>query len=421
MKGKLRGLFLFLIFFVCSSSSAMAEDVSIRLNGYALPLSTPAIIQNDRVMVPMRNIFEALGYAVSWDENSRSVTAVRDDVTLLLAINDSRAKVNATSVILDAPPLLRNSTTMVPLRFVAEHSGATVNWDADRYTVFITTLQQSQQDPSDAVVYIQTNKVQGGGVVLSADGLIATNFHIIEGAATAQFVFNDGSIYQGDTTVVGLDEQSDIALLRIARNGLIPAVTSTEITIGSAVTAIGSPSGQRNHASTGIISGYNADIIDTTAPIAHGSSGGGLFDSKGRLIGITSAYADKQYFSIPIAKFLETPQDLSIPLNTMREHTYIPTAPKNLQYTYEDGYAYISWSPVLDADYFYVYIANSMNQEFVRLKNQALDAYYWYWAFPQSFGIAVHENRPFYLRVSAVRDGVEYAQSPPIRVSVPEK
>ena len=75
---------------------------------------------------------------------------------------------------------------------------------------------------NDSVVYIQTNKMQGSGIVLSADGLIATNYHVIKGAATAQFVFADGTIYQGTTTVVGLDTSADIALLRIEKRVFLP-------------------------------------------------------------------------------------------------------------------------------------------------------------------------------------------------------
>ena len=196
---------------------------------------------------------------------------------------------------------------MVPLRFVADYSGASVSWNPTTYTVSIErggAPSTPEYTTADSVVYIQTNKIQGSGIFLSEDGLIATNFHVIENASTAQIIFNDGTIYSGGITIVGLDPQADIALLQIDKQGLHPVTPSYTITAGEKVTAIGSPKGKRNVSSTGTVNGYTDDIISMTAPIAHGSSGGGLFNAAGQVIGMCSSYSENQYFAIPIEKVL---------------------------------------------------------------------------------------------------------------------
>lgn len=113
---------------------------------------------------------------------------------------------------------------MVPLRFVADYSGASVTWDSKTYTVSIErggAPSTPEYTTADSVVYIQTNKIQGSGIVLSEDGLIATNFHVIENASTAQIIFNDGTIYAAASPLWVLT-LADIALLQIDKQGLHP-------------------------------------------------------------------------------------------------------------------------------------------------------------------------------------------------------
>lgn len=98
----------------------------------------------DRVMVPMRSIFEALGAEVEWNPDSRSITARSGSVTVLLTIGSSTAFIyspgeNGTvAVNLDAPPVIVGDRTIVPLRFVSESLKAAVRWDGSTRTVYIT-------------------------------------------------------------------------------------------------------------------------------------------------------------------------------------------------------------------------------------------------------------------------------------------
>ena len=417
MKRILKGCFLFLLLFSCSMQTAAAASVSVTLNGKQLAFDTAPYIENGRVLVPMRGVLESLGYSVHWKEHTQTVVAMKNGMELSLPLNSKTITVNDKQVSIDVPAQLHGSRTFVPLRFLAEYSGADVQWDAASSTVVIHSAEAEGCQKEDAVVYIQTNKMQGSGVVLSANGLIATNFHLIENASAMQFIFHNGSIYQGKTTIVGLDPQQDIALLKIEKKGLTPALISQQYDIGDPVTAIGSPNSVRNTATQGNIAGFDQDMISATAVIAKGSSGGGLFDASGRLIGITSSFGNGQYFSIPMVNVLQVPQDLSIPLSEIKNYPYTPAAPKNLRFVKKNNYAYVSWSPVYGAEHYYVYTSNSENGTYKKLKNNSLKSDIWYWGFPQSFGISINPKRPYYMKVSAVVNGVETPLSPPLKIS----
>ena len=139
----------------------------------------------------------------------------------------------------------------------------------------------------------------GTGIVLSADGYIVTNQHIISGTKSAMVVLNDGTEYEA--LLVGEDIQTDLAVLKIEAEGLVPAEfgDSTEMTVGDEVAAIGNPLGKElvGTMTTGIISAINRDIsmdgrrmvlLQTTAAINEGNSGGALINQYGQVIGVTN-------------------------------------------------------------------------------------------------------------------------------------
>lgn len=147
----------------------------------------------------------------------------------------------------------------------------------------------------------------GSGVVMSADGFIITNHHVIEGGDTFSVEFEDGRIYEA--TLVGSDDLTDIAVLQIEAASLTPADfgSSDALALGDPAVAIGNPLGQEGGASVtvGIISAFDRRVdfsddsflhgmIQTDAAINSGSSGGALFDAEGNLIGITSAIGVSQ-------------------------------------------------------------------------------------------------------------------------------
>lgn len=418
----IRNVFLLLLGMLpCLLQPAAAAEIRVTLDDAPLSFDTAPIIENDRVLVPMRGILEALGYSVTWEQATQTVTANKGTLSIELPLGSDTALVNGSLVSIDAPAKLHQERTFVPLRFLAEYSGAEVLWDGTTATVSIHTEPQAERDIRDSVVLIQTNKIMGSGVILSADGLIATNFHVIENASVAQIMFQDNSLYFGDVTVVGLDPASDIALLQIDKSGLIPAEICTEPKIGEVVTAIGSPNGNMNTITTGKLLGFDQDTISTTAEITKGSSGGGLFNAAGELLGISSAMGNDTdgqplYLSIPIAKVTAVARDLAIPFPNMMLYAYQPGAPQNLRYWIEDGYAMVAWSPIYGAEYYYVEVAPQANGTFERLENPKAARDYWYWGYPQSFGVSIQPGQEIYMRVTAVVNGKETATSEVLRI-----
>lgn len=115
---------------IAVSGASARADVAVTLNGQPLATSVSPLQLNGRTLVPMRDIFEALGATLSWNPVAQTITAQRELTTIQLAIDNPNALVNGRSVALEQPATLVNGRTFVPLRFVAEATGAQVDWNA---------------------------------------------------------------------------------------------------------------------------------------------------------------------------------------------------------------------------------------------------------------------------------------------------
>ena len=192
------------------------------------------------------------------------------------------------------------------------------------------SLSEVAASMEDSVVGIVTT-LQGGqstgsGFIYSADGLIITNYHVIEDGTAVQVVMEDGTTY--DAQVVGGDEKSDLAVLRIDAQGLTPVTVNSTDTpvVGETVLAIGNPLGLelQGSVSAGIISavdrqitveGRTMNLLQTDASISPGNSGGPLVNSRGEVIGINSAkisssLAEGLGFAIPMTTAMPIINDL---------------------------------------------------------------------------------------------------------------
>jgi hypothetical protein len=112
--------------------------ISVTVDGKALAFDVPPRNLNGRIVVPLRAIFEAMGADIDWDEAEQTVTATKGDTVVTLAIGEATATVNGEAVQLDQPGILQNGRTLAPLRFVAETFGGSVYWDGDAQTAAIT-------------------------------------------------------------------------------------------------------------------------------------------------------------------------------------------------------------------------------------------------------------------------------------------
>jgi len=123
---------------------APQKDIDVVVNGEKLVLDVAPVIVNDRTMLPMRAIFEALGANVNWLPSSRIIIATKDDTMITLQIENDNMSVQKTTdtentvVLLDAAPFILNDRTMVPARAVAEALRADVKWEPETRTVIVT-------------------------------------------------------------------------------------------------------------------------------------------------------------------------------------------------------------------------------------------------------------------------------------------
>lgn len=280
-----------------------------------------------------------------------------------------------------------------------------------------------------AVVYVEVqdsnHKVlgSGSGFIVTSDGTVVTNFHVIDGAAYATVTLQNGTKYDVEG-VLNYNKTQDIAILKLKDASNLDTIIlgdSSKVELADNVVAIGSPKGYDNTISIGIISGLNRDNgrgygdIQMTASITHGSSGGALFNTLGEVIGITYAGYDTAGdigFAIPINEakaFLQ---------NTSNEKTLLevnnissnakPAAPTGVTAwgVSSDSIA-LQWDSVKGVDGYYIYYSE--------------DGYTWnciedsngnkilkQWGTGYSGGLkGLSSGQKIYFKVTSVKNGIE--------------
>ncbi|HXI11790.1 MAG TPA: trypsin-like peptidase domain-containing protein [Thermoanaerobaculia bacterium] len=228
----------------------------------------------------------------------------------------------------ESPPAVRRS--LPPISPARRTSTVIVAHDVLPSVVNIQTesrMRQRSLDPffgfTDPRAY-QTQSV-GSGFVWASDGIVVTNAHVVEGASRITANFSNGQ--QLAATVIGVDPDSDVAVLRVESRNLTaaPIGTSSDLMIGESVVAVGNPFGLSGTVTTGVVSALGrsvpskeegrtfTDFIQTDASINPGNSGGPLLNIEGKVIGINTAiYAQAQGigFAIPVDRARKIVEDL---------------------------------------------------------------------------------------------------------------
>jgi len=171
------------------------------------------------------------------------------------------------------------------------------NSDMDFFRRFFGEDGMKQLNPGAGRLRAPAEHGLGSGVIVSPDGYILTNNHVVNNATDIQVALNDGR--QFTAKVIGSDPKTDVALIRIKADNLsaLTLTDSDKIEVGDVVLAIGNPFGIGQTVTKGIVSAkdrttsgeMDEDFIQTDAAINPGNSGGALVDTEGRLVGINSA------------------------------------------------------------------------------------------------------------------------------------
>ena len=105
--------------FIASGVSASSQGIKVIMDGRRLNSDVTPVIINERTMVPIRVIFEAIGGQVEWDNNTQTARAIKDNDIIKLQIGNKKANINGEEFLLDVPATFINSRTLVPVRFIS--------------------------------------------------------------------------------------------------------------------------------------------------------------------------------------------------------------------------------------------------------------------------------------------------------------
>jgi serine protease Do len=186
---------------------------------------------------------------------------------------------------------------------------------------------------------------QGSGFFISGDGYVVTNNHVVDGATEVKVTMDDGSEY--DAKVIGVDEKTDVALLKVDAERDFPYVTfdDGDIRVGDWVVAVGNPFGLGGSVTAGIVSARGRDIgagpyddfIQIDAPINKGNSGGPTFNLQGEVVGVNTAIYSPSGgsvgigFAIPAATVHQIVEDLKDDGNITRGWLGVQIQPVNAE------------------------------------------------------------------------------------------
>lgn len=294
---------------------------------------------------------------------------------------------------------------------------------------------------SDAVVYIEVSDANkqpiasGSGFIVTTDGTVVTNYHVIDGASYAKVTLENGTQYDVDK-VLAASKEHDLAVLKLKNASNLPVVKlgdSDKLSPGDEIVAIGSPGGIKfqNTVTDGIVSGFRTSgrsaegvqDIQISASIYHGSSGGALFNSYGEAIGVTYAGSTEVpdvNFAIPINELKPLlSENMNVTLLSLADTP--PSAPTGLKAVQNYDDIEVSWNQSSDSDVagYYLYESSNPNTGFTRLSDS--DIWFGTEDLIQSNEVDVSggtEGETVYFYVTAVnKNGLESPKSQVISVT----
>ncbi|MFL5680685.1 MAG: S1C family serine protease [Chloroflexota bacterium] len=249
----------------------------------------------------------------------RPLLAATVAISLVVGCNGAKSGAPASGAAASASAASASGAAVQPVATGAAGGGTTVAAAQTGTSGDWAQIPSIVAEVEPSVVSVLRADAEGSGVVWSADGIIVTNNHVVEGVRKVKIAFADGTRVDGD--VVATDPLSDLAVVRAARTNLPAATFADQVPpVGSLAIAIGNPLGFENSVTAGIISGTGRaipgaaqdapaliDLVQTDAAISPGNSGGALVGGDGRIIGINVAYIPPEASAVSIGFAIPAP------------------------------------------------------------------------------------------------------------------
>lgn len=229
------------------SSRASAQGITVEVDGAVVAFDQPPMVIGGRLLIPLRGVFERLGAEVEWRPESQLVVAQRGPTTIVLRPGVTSARVNGQPVSLDVPAMIVRGRTLVPLRFVGEALGASVDWDPSRRLVFVTSGPSAGGPPPAPVrrvrprapaqfvgTVVQVDRrtspqrlhVRTDGAVMTFPVTPSTVVFVTEVATGRGGAVSLGQIRRGDLVEVTVDGQGQATEIRGSYRELVGRLNS---------------------------------------------------------------------------------------------------------------------------------------------------------------------------------------------------
>lgn len=193
--------------FTFAGTLASDQGIAVVVNGERIATDSPAIIKNDRTLVPLRGIFEKLGAEVQWDGKTQYVTITYKTKVIRLQVGSFTAFVGNGTASMDVAPVINKDRVLIPLRFISENIGMNVRWAASTRTAYITDPENPGSLSGKTVLGFTTNDYQGDNA--SYNSLI--NYHgNIDSIATFSYQV-DGN---GNLVAMGLSQKDTVSFAK---------------------------------------------------------------------------------------------------------------------------------------------------------------------------------------------------------------
>lgn len=173
---------------------------AVLLNGERLQFDQPPFVENGRTLVPMRTVMEAMGAEVTWDETFHTVTATKDNITLVVQDYNRMITKNGLPVMLDVWPKVINDTMFAPVRAIAESFGAVVDWNGETNSIFITTSD-------DKIETDENVNILNGWTKVKADELDIDDWYDANWSGNAGYLYVSNDSVRLSLTPINYNKQ----------------------------------------------------------------------------------------------------------------------------------------------------------------------------------------------------------------------